>query len=101
LICPNDLLKIFELEFLIVREDLDELLLNLRKIIVDDLFGFGGIKLNQGFDFLCENVTESSFIFHDCSEFFFVGGIFLLNNEFGEDILKELEYPDSKVRFCP
>lgn len=101
MICANDLLKIFELEFLIVRKDLNELLLNLRKIIVDDLFGFSGVKLNQGFDFLCENITKSSFIFHDCSEFFLVGGIFLFNDKYGEDTLKELEYPDSKIRFCP
>ncbi len=41
------LLQVLQLQLLVVRQHLDELLLNLRQVVVDDLLRLGGVQLYQ------------------------------------------------------
>ena len=86
---------------LIVGKSLDELLLDFGEVVVDDLFGFGGVKFNKGLYLLHENVTKFFFVLHDFLEFLFLSGIPLLDNDFFKQVLQELKDPDSEIRPGP
>ncbi len=93
----DDLFEVVELELLVVGEGLDELLLDFWEVVVDDLFGFGGVQLDEGLDLLGQDVAQFLLVPTHFLQLVLLGGVALLNNDFLEETLEKFEDPDSEI----
>lgn len=93
----DDLFEVVELELLVVGEGLDELFLDLWEVVVDDLFGFGGVQLDEGLDLLGQDVAQFLLVPTHFLQLVLLGRVALLNNDFLKETLEKLEDPDSEI----
>jgi hypothetical protein len=83
----DDLFEVVELKLLVVRESLDELLLDFWKVVVDDLFGFCGVQFHEGLYLLGQDVAQFLLVPSHFLEFLLLRCVPLFHNDFLEETL--------------